>query len=38
MPVRLGLAFLLAAALAGCGSWHYTVNAPLARYDAFLSL
>jgi NTE family protein len=19
--------------LAGCGSWHYTVNAPLARYD-----
>jgi NTE family protein len=40
-PMRLPrtlLAVLLAACaalgIAGCGSWHYTVNAPLARYDA----
>jgi NTE family protein len=27
------LAGLCLLALAGCGSWHYTVNAPLERYD-----
>jgi NTE family protein len=29
----LVLAGLAALALAGCGSWHYTVNAPLERHD-----
>src|SRR5262245_53001697 len=30
---RLLSAVLAALALAGCGSWHYTVNAPLERFD-----
>lgn len=31
--MRRILACLLALSLAGCSSWHYTVNAPLERYD-----
>jgi NTE family protein len=33
MTTRLLLLVLAALALAGCSSWHYTVNAPLERAD-----
>src|ERR1700741_3225955 len=32
-PARSIAAALAALALAGCGSWHYTVNAPLTQHD-----
>jgi NTE family protein len=31
--LRPVLACLAALALAGCGGWHYTINAPLEKYD-----
>ena len=34
MTVRMFFAGLAVLALSGCGGWHYTVNAPLERYDA----